>query len=115
MIKAHLEQVVATLQSYGIPAAYDPLKLHPPCAWVHARRIVGARLDGSLLMETVIYLIAPELDIPEALVCLEDLLSTLLPKLQGMLVDTDLGTTVTLPSGAVCPAYALTITPEGSS
>ncbi|WJZ03473.1 hypothetical protein [Corynebacterium freiburgense] len=111
MITDSLTDITTALQNAGIPADIDPLCLHPPCAWVHATRWLGRRLDGTNIIEIGIHLISPETDIPAAIGVLEKMLTTALDVLSGNVVDTDLGTTVTLPGGEVCPAFSLTIRP----
>ena len=114
MVTDTLDTIVQAIKAAGIPADVDPVNLFPPCAWVHATRWLGRRLDGIDLIEVGIHIIAPELDILVVLDILETLLTHVIDTVAGCgftVIDTDLGTTVTLPGGEVFPAFSLTIQP----
>ena len=111
LIKEQLKKICSELSGHGVLCEYDPNRLNPPCAWITPVSIVGYRLDGDMQVNFDLYLIAPETDISPALTRLDRLLRDTLPLVGGIVVDSDLATTVTLPGGAVCPAMKLTIQP----
>lgn len=111
MISKKLVELCDRLTTAGVPTVFDPIKLHPPGAWLAARRIIGQTLSGEWLFEYDLYLVVPECDIPVALTKLEQLLEKALPVIEGDIRDSDLGTTVTLPYGGACPAFRFTISP----
>lgn len=110
MIKDQLEHLCNKLTAIGVEADYDPQYLNPDCAWVTPNTIEGYYLDGTPKVSFDVYLITPEADIAVAMERLDDLLARALSVL-GTVSDTDLATSVTMPSGAVCPAMKLTVRP----
>lgn len=108
-IRQQLEELITLFEANGIKCTYDPVYIHPPCAWIGAKKIQGYSLDGQAHLEFEIYLISPETDIPIALSTLETMLGQALDLVGGYVIDSDLGTSVTLPSGGVAPAMRLTI------
>ena len=80
--------------------------IHGPQIWPDCP-IVGHRVAAII----GVYLITPEADIAVAVDRLDTLLQRALSVVGGMVTDTDLATSVTMPSGAVCPAIKLIIQP----
>ncbi|MFS0069636.1 hypothetical protein ACL1G7_13210 [Corynebacterium striatum] len=113
MIVEQMAQIVERLEEAGLKATINPPGVHPPCAWVAPREIVGGRLDGERLYNFVVMLIAPSsLDIPRAFITLDSMLDQAMKAIGGWMTHSDLGVEVTLPDGSSCPAFSLIIEPS---
>lgn len=113
MIKHALDTITTALREGGITATYDPPEIHPPGAWISARRLDRNVLIGHTAVVVDIFLIARDVGIPTAIMVLDDLLERALEVADRKVWEiesTALDETVTLPhGGGPLPAYRLTI------
>ncbi|WP_330182821.1 hypothetical protein OHB26_03660 [Nocardia sp. NBC_01503] len=108
-VAALLDIVVSQLRAAGIRASVDPRDLNPPCAWVAARTVAHDLLGGGGTVTADIYLIAPNIGVPQALKTLTGLLDQALTVIAPD-ADTSLSERVPLPSGGdPLPAFRITV------
>lgn len=114
-VTAALELARACLDSAGILTTTDPGKIHPPGAWLAARRLDLDRRTMAGLPPVVVdaYLIARDAPIPVALDILDGMLAAALDaaEIHGLEVtDTALDEAVTLPhGGGPLPSFRLSL------
>lgn len=102
MVSEALELVAAALKGAGIPATADPTVVHPPGAWLAARRLGTAYFDGQFGVVVNVYLIAKDNGTPYALAALDDMLATTIQVARENsfeITNTYLDQSVALPSG----------------
>lgn len=91
-----IANLVTMLQEAGMDAAQDPSDLNLPGVWVTVEGIDPVTLDGSWQLDTVLFLIAPDIDHGRA----AELLAELFNQLTALGVTPD---GIVRPQGVIMP------------